>query len=251
MKNHFFMAYPGNKRNEVEGLYNEIKDQLNDIEIIIEPFCGSSVFSYYLSLKHPKKFKYILNDNNKNLIEIYKIMKDENLMNDFINKLNDMMVDINKEKYGVICKIDKVENWFLKNKIYTIRPGVFPLTKININKFNDMKKAPILEFLKNEDITFTNIEGCELIEEYKNNNKVLIFLDPPYLESCNDFYYNSKINIYEYLYKNPIVNMKAIILLCLEDQWIIRLLFEKYIKSSYNKKYELSKKNTTHLIIKN
>ena len=80
------MAYAGNKRNEVEGLYNEIKDQLNDIETIIEPFCGSSVFSYYLSLKHPKNFKYILNDNNKKLIKIYKIMKDEDLMNDFINK---------------------------------------------------------------------------------------------------------------------------------------------------------------------
>ena len=69
MKNHFIIPYFGNKRMEVENLYNVIKDKLDEVDIIIEPFCGSSAMSYYISTQHPKKIKYILNDNNKKLIE--------------------------------------------------------------------------------------------------------------------------------------------------------------------------------------
>ena len=64
-------------------------------------------------------------------------------------------------------------------------------------------------------------------------------------------YLDTQVNIYEYLSNNTIDKMKATILLCLEDNWIIKLLFNKFIKSSYNKQYEVSKKKTTHLIISN
>ena len=49
----------------------------DNIDTIIEPCCGTSALSYYISLQHPKKFKYILNDLNKQLIELYTIMKDK------------------------------------------------------------------------------------------------------------------------------------------------------------------------------
>ena len=64
MKNHFIISYAGNKRQESNYIYEYIKDKLNDIEYIIEPFCGSSALSYYLSTLYPHRFKYILNDNN-------------------------------------------------------------------------------------------------------------------------------------------------------------------------------------------
>ena len=241
------MEYSGNKRNEVEGLCNEVKD---NIDIIVEPFCGSSAFSYYLSLKHPKKFKYVLNDNNHHLLTIYDIVSKPKELDELINKLNDFSKDINKEKYYSICKEDKHENWLYKNKVHSLRPGLFPLGKIKTD-FSDIKNAPIINFLKTEKISFYNEEGVDIVEHYKNNKKALIFLDPPYLVSCNDFYYDSKVNIYEYLHNNPIDKMKAAVLLCLEDNWIIKLLFHSFIKSSYAKKYELSKKQTTHLIIAN
>ena len=253
MKNHFFMCYYGNKRNEVEGLYNQIKDKLDEIEVIIEPFCGSSAFSYYLSLKHPKKFKYILNDNNKYLIELYKISMNPEKFDELIESLKHLHKDINKEKYNIICKEEKFENWVYKNKIYAIRPGFFPLDKrLNINKdFNILKNTPIINFLNSEDITFYNDEGVDIVEKYKDNKKALIFLDPPYLMACNDLYHDSKVNVYEYMYKNPINKMNAYMVLCLEDNWIIRLLFCGFIKSYYHKKYETTKRKTTHLIITN
>jgi site-specific DNA-adenine methylase len=251
-KNHFFLPYFGNKRTECDKLYNEIKDNLDNIEYIIEPYCGSAAFSYYISTLHPKKFKYILNDNNKNLIDLYKLMNDDEKINDFIVKLNKISKDINKDKYNNLKKVDLLENYYYTNKIYNIRPGLYPSDEKKIKTdFTNLKETPIINFLKNEDITFLNIDGIEIIEKYNNEN-CLMFLDPPYLMACNDFYFNSQVNIYEYLYFNKITNMKSKILICLENVWIIQLLFKDLIKNEYTKKYSSSnKKKTTHLIICN
>jgi site-specific DNA-adenine methylase len=68
-------GYAGNKRNEVEQLYyiTERVD-LYDMEYIVEP-CTSAM-SYYIHTLHPLEFKYVLNDNNQHLIELYNILKD-------------------------------------------------------------------------------------------------------------------------------------------------------------------------------
>jgi hypothetical protein len=100
-------------------------------------------------------------------------------------------------------------------------------------------------------IEFYNLDGLEIYEKYKTDNKNLIIIDPPYLNACNDFYFDSKANIYEHIYKNDIIKEKAKIYLILEDIWIIKLLFNKYIIQSYDKKYMTTKKNTTHIIIYN
>ena len=37
------------------------------------------------------------------------------------------------------------------------------------------------------------------------DDKSLMIMDPPYLKACNDFYLDSKVHIYEHLYKNDII----------------------------------------------
>ena len=251
MKNHFFMGYAGNKRNECEDIYNEIKDKLTNIKTIIEPFCGTSAFSYFISLKHPKQFKYILNDNNKYLIQLYSIARDEQKLEQLIKLLDAKIKDLNKEKYLLIAKADGLLSWLIINKIYTIRPGLFPINKKIITTFNYLKECPIIKFLRSEEIIFHNKDGVQIINEYKNNDHNFIFLDPPYLISCNSFYSDADVNVYEYLYINQINNMKALIILCLESNWIIKLLFNNQVKKEYSKLYQSSKKKTTHLIISN
>ena len=82
MKNHFLISYFGNKRQEVKIIYEELKFNDDNINTyyIVEPFCGSSAMSYYIWLNNRDKtnFKYILNDNNKFIIDLYNIAKDEN-----------------------------------------------------------------------------------------------------------------------------------------------------------------------------
>lgn len=252
MKNHFLIPYSGNKRTEVEQIYNSINDNLDEIEYIIEPFCGTSAFSFYMSKKHPKRFKYILNDNNKLLIELYETAKDDDKLNELIKTLDNLLIDLDKEKYNSIIKINELPNYIIKQTIYSIRAGLFPLDKKKIRKnYSKLKDVPIINFLKNEDIKLYNEDSLYIYEMYKDNKKALIFLDPPYLMACNDFYQDSKVNIYEYLYNNDINKTDALILLALEENWIIKLLFSNNKFIIYDKMYQLSKKKTKHLIITN
>lgn len=252
-KNHFFTSYFGNKRNECGNIYEQLNNKLDDVEYIIEPFCGSSAISYYISLKHPKKFKYILNDNNKHLMECYKIFKDEIKLNKFIDDLNKLVVGLNKEKYLSIIKENTPEGWFIKHKLYCIRPGLYPID-YDLKKNKDFKillDTPIINFLRTEDIEFKNGDAVQLISQYKDNDKALIILDPPYVQLNNDFYLEGDTNIYEYLYSNNIKDMNSKILLILEDNWIIKLLFPDTVKQTYNKIYQTNKKKTSHIIVSN
>jgi site-specific DNA-adenine methylase len=250
-KNHFFIPYNGNKRSEVDNIYQSIKNKIDNIEFIIEPYCGTSAFSYYLSLQHPKKFKYILNDNNHYLIDLYKTANDDDKLNLLILDINNKMIDINKEKYLKIISDNSLSSYVIKHSIYSIRAGLFPTTKKIKTNFNFMKEVPILNFLKTEDITFSNIEAIDIYNQYKNNSNALIFLDPPYLHLNNDCYIKPNTNIYECLYKNDINNDKSFIILVLEDIWIIKLLFRDHIFITYDKTYQTSKKKTKHIIITN
>lgn len=254
MKNHFICGYFGNKREEVDRLYELIKDNLKSVKTIVEPFCGTSAFSYYLSTKHPKKFKYILNDNNGFLIELYNIFKDEDKTNELINKLNELhnKCKDDKEEYVKNKMDDNCVNWLYKHKYYSIRPNLYPSNrKPSDNIFNDMKKAPIVNFLKNEVIEFTNLNGLDVYEKYTKDKNSLIFLDPPYIGADNDFYKNPDLNIYEYMVNNDIDKEYAKILICINENWINKLIFKKYKIITYDKIYQTTKKKIKHMIITN
>ena len=249
IKNHFFFAYAGNKRNEFSILYENIKDNLDNIEYVVEPFCGSSAISYNLSLLHPKKFKYILNDNDENLIKLYNIAKDETQLKKLEEDVNKIAKIIDKEKYNLLMKEKTFISYMIGQLIHTLRPKLYNL-KYNYN-YIDLNNKPIINFLRNENVEIKNIDGLELIKEKLNNQNYLFIIDPPYIASCNEFYKSKTCNIYEYFYNNDMKEMKSKIVFMLEENWIIKLLFQKYNLISYGKKYEVSKKNTTHLIIKN
>jgi site-specific DNA-adenine methylase len=250
--NHFFISYAGNKRRECDTIYKEIKELLDgdEIETIIEPYCGSSAISYFIAHHYPKKFKYILNDNNEYLMKTYEIFKDEKQLDNFIEQLNETCKDLNKEKYMAIVKQNTHISWFIKNKIYSIRAGLWRLDY----KFKDfifLKNVPIINFLRSEDITFQCKDGIETLLNYKDDKRYLIILDPPYLELCNDFYKNSNTNIYEHCSNYPITEHTSKTIFILNDMWIIRLLFKDQIKVEYDKLYQPNKRKVKHLIIKN
>ena len=149
-----------------------------------------------------------------------------------------------------LVKEDNLLSWFIKHKIYNIRPGLFPENIRTYKETINLKSFPIYNFFKNNDITFYNEEALSIYEKYKNSKENLILLDPPYINSCNDFYINKNINIYEYLCNNNIKKEKARIILILENIWIIRLLFKNnMIIHEYEKKYEMNRRKTTHIII--
>ena len=255
MKNHFYISYAGNKRNEAQGLYNVLS--FDDVTTIVEPYCGTSALSYYISTKKPN-LKYVLNDNNKYLKEMFDIILDDSKVKQFEDDFNKVVesfdslesLEKKKEKYNeIIRKKDSLMGWFIGSKIYCIRPGLFPTESRPYKKCIKLSEFPIFNFYRNNDITFTCQDAIKTYEEYSNKKDCIILLDPPYVSTCNDFYIDSNMNIYEYLYNNDIKKQKAKIYLILENIWIIKLLFEKNNKLLiYDKKYETSQKKTTHII---
>ena len=252
MKNHFLISYAGNKREEVEGILNFIESKnFNDIDTIIEPFCGTSAMSYYISLKYPLKFKYILNDYDKNLMNLYKIASNEVLFRQFNDEYNDKVMTLTTKDAYVAMKNEKTFlSWFITNKVYSMRPGIYD--KNYKLKHLDLEQTPIIKFLRTEQIEFSNIDGCEVLKQHQADTKTLIFIDPPYMMVCNSFYSSQTTDIYEYLVKNTIKNMNSFIVLVIEKNWINELMFNDLIKETYNKMYQLrNKKKTQHIIVSN
>jgi 16S rRNA G966 N2-methylase RsmD len=136
---------------------------------------------------------------------------------------------------------------------------LYPSTIKPYDKFDEYFKCDIINFLKNENITFYNKEAYEIYNKYINNKNALIIFDPPYMLSCNGYYecldQVKKNNIYEdfneKIENNNIYKSKMYFIL--ENNWIIRLLFKKwFILETYQKCYSnQKKKQTQHIIITN
>jgi len=253
MKNHFVFGYAGNKRDEVGDIYDSF--DLTNIDTIVEPFCGTSAVSYYISTLHPQKYKYVLNDLNKNLFDLYNILRDKTKLIEFEKLINEKAKRIvDKKTYNEEIKNYKTNicDWFISCKIYAIRQGLYK----NGYKYTyiDLKKCPIVEFLQTENVEIRNVEGVEILQEYNKKN-CLIFVDPPYLLSCNEYYDDAKSksqNVYEYIYNNNIKKMKNKFVMVVEKNWMISLLFQKITNIiEYSKLYQTTKRVTKHLIIRN
>lgn len=255
MINHFFFAYSGNKRNECELLVDNYISNDKNIINIIEPFCGSSAISFKIWLNDKDKYHYYLNDNDKKLIEIYKLFKTEP-----IEKINEELQNINnkisnKEEWNNYFKTGEeniYKELFFRKYSQFGRIGFYPLNRAN-NKYKLNKiQIQFIEFIKSPYVHISNNDWFNVFDEYKNDSKSCFIFDPPYINSNNDFYTNRTLNVYEYFYNNKIENFECKIYLILEDIWVIKLLFQNNkIMDTYGKKYELSKRKTNHIIIYN
>lgn len=269
MKNHFFYSYCGNKREEVEHIYNLL--DLENIETIVEPFCGSCALSFYIWTQNKdKNYKYILNDLDNNLIDFLKIIKNgeylelQNRINEMATEIINNLDDVNEAKkiYLKHYKGGELAGYILAHKYYTMRHGMFPIRDVKTIKNNlDFSKFPFYDFLTTADIEIYNVNANKIIDE-NDNDKTLIFLDPPYIASCNNFYSEDTgeniENIYEYLYHYKLSNFKSKIIICHENNWLFKILFAEYLDGTtkeYKKTYQNTlrghKKKTFHICIKN
>ena len=254
MKNHFLYSYLGNKRNETKQFLDNIK--LDDIKNIIEPFCGSSAISFSIWLNNKdKNFNYYLNDSDKKLIEVYDLMKNETI-EEIEKKINEFGDNIhNKEEWKNEIKNNDntIYSYIFFKKFSALgRYGFYPLEKKKFNFKISKETKEFIEFIKQPNVYITHGDWFEVFDKFKNDKTSLFMIDPPYIMACNDFYTDKKLNMYQYFYDNKIENFKSHIYLILEDNWIIRCLFaNNKILLQYAKKYEISKKQTNHIIIYN
>ena len=162
--------------------------------------------------------------------------------------------DMSKQEYRDYVKHGKY-GWYLANLYYEARVGTYPLNK-KYNHKRRLKDVPIMDFLKSADIELYNDDGIKIFDRYSQDKNNFIFLDPPYLHSCNVFYDNldtKSSNIYEHLLDTGFRNFNASVVLVHEYNWLFKYLFKDDCVNikTYDKRYELTKKQTKHIIISN
>jgi adenine-specific DNA methylase len=82
----------------------------------------------------------------------------------------------------------EVSGYSSGHECYCRRPGSSGLRFFyRINKKLDLLTYPIYDFLTTTDSELYNEDANKIIDEY-DDERTLIFLDPPYIASCNNFY---------------------------------------------------------------
>lgn len=261
MKNHYYTHYVGNKRKEIKDILPLIN--LDNITTIIEPFAGSSAMSYYISTQYPNRFKYILNDNDKINYEMFNISKDLERTQEFndniniiINEFNTYTDDENRKIFYVGIDVNTLQGYIFKAKYCCMRTGLYPLiSRIKQIKPFKLQDYPIYDFFNNEDITYENTDGIDIINKHNKNKDKLFLLDPPYLKSYNKFYNNFNMDIYKWIFDNEslLLHNKNKIVFILENIKEVQQLLKKFnILLEYDKQYEIGKRRrTTHIVYEN
>ena len=251
-KNHFIFAWAGNKRNEATQIVPFIK--LNDIDTFIEPYCGSSAISVYLS-NQGLNLNYILNDNDPQLIQIYNIMKDDNEFINLEKQINNIIgdKDFNEAKYYELTAKDDLISYILARTIYYRRIGLFNSSKIRKHKTKvKYIGCPIHKFMQSQNTEMHNKNAIDIIKENIDNDKCVIYLDPPYLKTRNKDYYKN-IDNYEsiYTYLRTLKETKCkIYMSILMNEDLIKSLPNFTVVNQYDKVYCWGNKRVqTHVLL--
>jgi DNA adenine methylase len=188
----------------------ELKE--NKIEKYIEPFVGGGAVLFYLLQNYDFK-KIVINDLNRDLINLYKIIRDdvEKLIKE-LNKISDVYLDLNEENkkkyyYDIRREFNQGELDFVVKGAYfiflnkTCFNGLYRVnSKGDFNVPHGKYKNPKIldrENLLNlskalQQITILNKDFEEIEEEV--DEKTFVYFDPPYrpLNSTSSFTsYNS------------------------------------------------------------
>jgi len=248
----FFFSWFGSKYKETKIIYPFLK--LDNINTIVEPFCGSCGFSYYLfKNKELNNIKYHLNDFDKQLILFLNDIKSDGTKKyiDYYN-INVEKYIKNKNDWQTLVKIhDNLNEYF----IYSHLRGRGNMKDIRRNHINDDRFINVEKFIRMNDTILTNKDYTEILKKYHNKKNVLIFLDPPYFDSFNSMYMGMKgktqidntqmyINILNFL-----KTCKCQCMMILNDCALFRYLFSEYIVHTYDKIYQSTKRHVKHIII--
>ena len=250
--NHFIISYHGNKRKD----YHEFKDNIcyDNVKNIIEPFAGSCAISYNIWKIHKDKFSYHLNDLDSNLYNMYKILKEEDIDYIFenINKVKDNIHS--KEDFEKLCKKSNktIYEIIYIHKGSSFRYGRFHERALTKKKYKPTTEQKLFsEFIK-QDCVYISNEDYKI--SYDNHNDIkdtIIFLDPPYMNSCNTEYAHRSTCCYQYFLED-IKDKQAIIYLPLEKNDIVLNMFkDSKIIIEWSKTYKITKKKVKMILISN
>lgn len=197
-----FVKWAGGKRQIIDKLLKLVPIEYNTY---FEPFVGGGALLFELSPK-----KAVINDSNKELINVYKMISTDEgyeavvkLLNTYEKKHSEEFFykirnkDKDKAKFSMLTDTERAARTIYLNKacfngLYRVNSkGEFNVPfnkKLKINTYDSQNMILAYVYFQSNDITMLNTDFEEAIKNAKKGD--FIYFDPPY-DSENDTTFNS------------------------------------------------------------
>ena len=194
-----FVKWAGGKRQIMDKLKNYIPYEFNTY---YEPFIGGGALLFELSPKNA-----VINDSNKELMNVYECIKDENKYTKMCNELNHYETNHSEEFYFEIRNKDRDKTKFNKmadykraartiylnkacfNGLYRVNSKNefnVPFNKKNkINTYDAQNLGIIHSYLNFSNVKILSVDFEESVKEAKKGD--FIYFDPPYDSDTTTF----------------------------------------------------------------
>ena len=135
--------------------------------------------------------------------------------------------------------------------------------EVSAEYLEKLKKNLYLEIVKNTDIFFSkthyhNQDYKIVLDKFKNNDKALIYLDPPYTLTDDSMYKGPETNITNINHNQIIkdihelfINAKCKIIFVNISDYLFDTIFKDYLKIQYDKKYDTRHRFVKHSVFTN
>lgn len=194
-----FVKWAGGKRS----IINELV-KLSPVEYgtYYEPFVGGGALLFELQPK-----KAVINDYNKELMNVYACIKDEKKFNAMVKELNKHEIEHSEEYYYKVRDLDKDSKKFNKladykraaRTIYLNKACFNGLYRVNsknefnvpfgkknkVNTYDGINLGIIYYFLNTNDIKLLSFDFEEAVKDAKKGD--FIYFDPPYDSDTQTF----------------------------------------------------------------
>lgn len=194
-----FVKWAGGKRQIIDKLKKYAPE---DFKTYYEPFVGGGALLFELSPK-----KAVINDYNKELINVYQCIKDEDKFEKMCRELNHHEVEHSEEYYYEIRNLDRDKNKFNKlsdykraaRTIYLNKACFNGLYRVNsknefnvpfgkknkVNTYEGQNLGIISGYLNYNDITIMSVDFEESVKSAKKGD--FVYFDPPYDSDTTTF----------------------------------------------------------------
>jgi len=194
-----FVKWAGGKRQIIDKLKKYIPDEFNTY---YEPFVGGGALLFELSPK-----KAVINDSNKELMNVYEVLCDENKFNKMCKLLNSYETSHSEEFYYEIRNKDRNKTTFNRLSDYTRAARTIYLNKAcfnglyrvnsknefnvpfgkktKVNTYEGSNLITVSNYLTMNDIKLLSTDFEEAVSSAEKGD--FVYFDPPYDSDTSTF----------------------------------------------------------------
>ena len=194
-----FVKWAGGKRQVI----NELKKYIpNEFDTYYEPFIGGGALLFELAPK-----RAVINDSNKELMNVYEVLCDDKKFSKMCRVLNDYEVNHSEEFYYEIRNKDREKQKFSRLADYTRAARTIYLNKAcfnglyrvnsknefnvpfgkkeKVNTYDGGNLITVSNYLTMNDIKILSVDFEEAVKDAKRGD--FVYFDPPYDSDTGTF----------------------------------------------------------------